>query len=192
MKDIKEHDWALMAKRYNAGKMTVEQCRRKAQCRRNRARELLAKNGAKIYKSGSGKPVVDEARCVEMKLAGYNLEAIQNHFNIGYTRLVNILRRNGVDYKKFKQHGRRPGERETKFCIQCGLELPVTEFYRSGPSGRRSECKACHRQRVDSVKRSPHVKQVRSHQVYWNPWAEGEVMTPPGVSSNSILMCPLR
>ena len=40
------------------------------------------------------------------------------------------------------------------------------------------------------------VKQIEGKRVkkpgYWDPWAEGQVMCPPGVSSNEIIMCPLR
>jgi transcriptional regulator with XRE-family HTH domain len=42
-------------------------------------------------------------------------------------------------------------------------------------------------------KAQPHTIQlIRQSTGYYNPWAEGEIMCPPGVSSNSILMCPLR
>lgn len=191
-----EIDWQQEAQNYNAGKVTIEQCRRKAKVKRKTARDLLAAHGAKIRKGGSHP--VDEQKIVHLYVEEkHSIEAVGAKVGAGKDRVTRILKQHGVTVRAqaTKREYIRPGEPETKVCSICGIQQPITEFYRSGKRGRVGKCKSCY---LAIKNKSGHVEPendisiaLRGRTGYWNPWADGEIMSPQGVESNSILMCPM-
>lgn len=81
------------------------------------------------------------------------------------TKLDNIQKRNY--YEESKKHAvertKRALEKGTKVCTVCGIEKPVSDFYKRGNGGFYSRCKSCERaaQKLFRDSNPEHMKHLR-------------------------------